>query len=90
MTTVLKIDSSIYSQAGQSSQLASQFIAALREREPDARVVERDLAREPVPHLDAARFQAFLTKPEDLAGPVAGAYFGRGIRWLRASRREGP
>ena len=65
MTKVLKINSSLYSQDGQSSQLATQFVDALREREPGIRVVERDLAREPVPHLDAARFQAFLTKPEE-------------------------
>jgi FMN-dependent NADH-azoreductase len=65
MTTILKINSSIYSEQGQSSQLASQFVDALLEREPGARVVARDLAREPIPHLDAARFQAFLTKPEE-------------------------
>jgi FMN-dependent NADH-azoreductase len=65
MTTILKLNSSIYSDAGASSQLAAQFVTALREREPGARVIERDLAREPLPHLDAARFQAFLTKPEE-------------------------
>ena len=65
MTTVLKIDSSLYSKAGQSSQLAAQFIDALAERQPGLRVIERDLGHEPVPHLDAARFQAFLTKPEE-------------------------
>ena len=65
MTTVLKIDSSLYSGNGQSSQLGSQFIDALRDREPGVRVIERDLAHDPIPHLDAARFQAFLTKPEE-------------------------
>jgi len=65
MTTILKLNSSIYSDAGQSSQLAGQFVTALIEREPDARLIERDLAREPLPHLDAARFQAFLTKPQE-------------------------
>jgi len=65
MTKVLKINSSIYSQDGQSSQLASQFIDALRERDPVTQVIERDVATEPLPHLDAARFQAFLTKPEE-------------------------
>jgi FMN-dependent NADH-azoreductase len=65
MTKVLKINSSLYSQGGQSSQLASQFVDALRERDPGLALVERDLALEPVPHLDAARFQAFLAKPEE-------------------------
>lgn len=65
MTKVLKINSSLYGEAGQSSQLATQYVDALREREPALRLVERDLVREPIPHLDAARFQAFLTKPEE-------------------------
>src|SRR5690349_1172039 len=65
MTKVLKINSSLYSQDGQSSQLARQFVDALRDRDPGLVLVERDLAREPIPHLDAARFQAFLAKPEE-------------------------
>lgn len=65
MTKVLKINSSLYSEGGQSSQLATQFVDALREREPGLQRVERDVARDPVPHLDAARFQAFLTRPEE-------------------------
>jgi FMN-dependent NADH-azoreductase len=65
MTNVLKIDSSIYAGNGQSSQLATQFIDALRERNADLRVIERDVVSQPLPHLDAARFQAFLTKPEE-------------------------
>ncbi|MGA9572392.1 MAG: NAD(P)H-dependent oxidoreductase, partial [Lysobacterales bacterium] len=32
---------------------------------PDGRVVTRDLAANPVPHLTTERFQAFLTAPED-------------------------
>ena len=64
MTTILNLSTSFYSQDGQSSRLAQQYIDALRDREPGAHVIERDLAREPVPHLDAARFQAFLTPPE--------------------------
>jgi len=85
MTTILKISSSIYSQAGQSSQLASEFVNALLEREPGARVVERDLAREPVPHLDAARFAAFTTKPEERTPEqqAVAAYSDRLIQDLR-------
>ena len=62
---VLKINSSLYAQDGQSSRLAAQFVDALRQGDPALQLVERDLAREPVPHLDAARFQAFLTRPEE-------------------------
>ena len=70
-TTILKLDSSIYGQGGQSAQLASQFVTALRERQPGTRVIERDVATEPLPHLDAARFQAFLTKPEERSAEQA-------------------
>ena len=65
MKTLLKIRSSIFSDGGQSSQLADRFVAAWREAHPDGRIRVRDLAREPVPHLDAQRFGAFLAKAED-------------------------
>jgi FMN-dependent NADH-azoreductase len=65
MKTLLQIQSSIFSNGGQSSQLAGRFVAAWRKANPGARVIVRDLASEPVPHLDAARFGAFLAKREE-------------------------
>jgi len=66
MTTLLQINASISNSNGQSSQLANQFVAALHERHPKAKVIVRDVAAaEPVPHLDAERFGAFITKPEE-------------------------
>ncbi len=65
MKTLLQIQSSIFSNGGQSSQLAGRFIAAWRASNPRGKVIVRDLAAEPVPHLDAARFSAFLSKPEE-------------------------
>jgi len=65
MTTLLQINSSINNGDGQSSRLANQFVAAFRERNPDARLIKRDLAAEAVPHLTAERFGAFITKPEE-------------------------
>lgn len=65
MKTLLQIDSSIFSNAGQSSQLAQRFVAGWQESHPGARVLHRDLAKDPVPHLDAAVFGAFLAKPEE-------------------------
>ena len=62
--TLLQINTSLFSHAGQSSRLAERFVAGLRATNPDLDVVVRDLAREPVPHLTAERFQAFLAKPE--------------------------
>ncbi len=65
MKTLLQIKSSIFSDGGQSSRLADEFVAAWREANPDGSVMVRDFAREPVPHLDAARFGAFLAKPAE-------------------------
>jgi len=66
MTTLLQINASISNSNGQSSQLANQFVAALHKRHPKAKVIVRDVAAaEPVPHLDAERFGAFITKPEE-------------------------
>jgi FMN-dependent NADH-azoreductase len=64
MKSLLQINSSLFSDGGQSSRLADSFVAAWRERHPGADVVVRDLARNPVPHLDAARFTAFVAKPD--------------------------
>ena len=64
MKTVLHLNSSIFGDGGQSSRLAEEFVAALRLEHPGAEVIRRDLARDPVPHLDAERFGAFLAKPE--------------------------
>ncbi len=62
MKTLLQIRSSIFSDGGQSSRLAERFVAAWRDANPGGAVIVRDLAREPVPHLNAARFGAFLAK----------------------------
>lgn len=61
MKTVLKLTSSLFSADGQSSRLAGQFVEKLRATEPGLRLLERDLAADPIPHLDAARFSAFTT-----------------------------
>ena len=60
MKTLLHLTSSIFGDGGQSSRLSAEFVAS----QPGARVIARDLARNPVPHLDAERFAAFLSKPE--------------------------
>lgn len=64
MTTLLQINASLNGANGQSTQLADAFVSAWQDANPASRIVVRDLAANPVPHLDAARFQAFLSKPE--------------------------
>jgi FMN-dependent NADH-azoreductase len=66
MTTLLQINASLNNHNGQSSQLANQFVAAFHQRRPEAKIVVRDVAAaEPVPHLNAERFGAFISKPEE-------------------------
>ncbi len=61
MTTLLQINTSLYSENGQSSKLTGEFVAAWQARHPEGRVVRRDLAADPLPHLTAERFLAFRT-----------------------------
>jgi FMN-dependent NADH-azoreductase len=64
MTTLLQINASINDDNGQSSQLANQFVAAFHARNPGAKIVVRNVAAaDPVPHLNAERFGAFITQP---------------------------
>jgi FMN-dependent NADH-azoreductase len=79
MTTLL-LKTSLFGDAGQSSQLATDF--ATRR---GGRLIVRDLAKDPVPHLSAERFQAFLAKPEARTPEqqAALAYSDRLIRELK-------
>ncbi|HEY8069646.1 MAG TPA: NAD(P)H-dependent oxidoreductase [Burkholderiales bacterium] len=61
MKTILQLNTSILSDEGQSTRLANDFVETLRKGE---KLIVRDLARDPVPHLDAERFGAFIAKPE--------------------------
>lgn len=64
MTSLLQINSSIFHNDGQSSQLADQFISAWINNHQETQLVIRDLAKNPLPHLNAERAQAFVTKPD--------------------------
>lgn len=61
---LLQINASLYSGQGQSSLLSERFVNSFRASHGDVRVVTRDVAGDPVPHLDARRFGAFLAAPE--------------------------
>jgi FMN-dependent NADH-azoreductase len=63
MSTLLQLNTSLFSTGGQSSRLADQFVARWRAAHAGGEVIVRDLARDPVPHLTAERFRAFLAKP---------------------------
>lgn len=65
MQNLLQINASMFSDNGQSTRLADQFVASWLAVNPGAKVVVRNIAEDPVPHLTAQRFGAFLAKPEE-------------------------
>jgi len=65
MKTLLQLNSSLFTGNGQSTRLSNEFVAAWHDANPDGKVIIRDLAANPVPHLDGERFGAFLAKPEE-------------------------
>ena len=63
MPKLLQLKTSLFANHGQSSQLSDAFVAAWQVSRPGAQVTVRDFAVDPVPHLDGAGFQAFLSQP---------------------------
>lgn len=58
MTTLLKVDSSIFGSNGNAHALTSYFVEKHLENTPDTKVIHRDFADEALPHYDAAAIQA--------------------------------
>lgn len=63
MKTLLKLTASIFGENGASSQLTEAFVARWLTTHPGARVIERDVATDPVPHLTGEVFAGFNAKP---------------------------
>ena len=64
MKTVLSINSSIFGDNSQSRQLSKQLLERITKTNPSVKIVERDLAKNPLPHLNGEQFSAFITPPE--------------------------
>lgn len=64
MSTLLQINSSLFGDNGNSSTLSNEFVQTWLAKHPDGKVIVRDLAKEEIPHLDAARVTAFFTPAE--------------------------
>lgn len=61
MKTLLQINSSVFGENGQSSQLNNLFVEEWLHLNPDAKVIKRDLTQDVIPHLDSTRVSAFFT-----------------------------
>lgn len=65
MKTLLVIKASIFGEQGNSSQLVEKYQARWQEKHPNGMVVIRDLAKDPIPHLDANIVMAWMTPEAD-------------------------
>jgi len=67
MKNLLNIRSSLNAEQSQSNQLTDHLLSTLN-AQGEYLITTRDLAAEPVPHLDGERFAAFLTDPNERSG----------------------
>ncbi|MEV7236177.1 NAD(P)H-dependent oxidoreductase [Streptomyces sp. NPDC051020] len=63
MTTLLHLDSAVFPQGSASREVTATFVKTWLEQHPDGQVVYRDLAANPLPHLDAAAAAAGAEDP---------------------------
>ncbi len=65
MATLLQLNTSLFRENGASSRLSRTYVEAWRRKHPDGKIIVRDLAAEPVPHLDANRLTALSSEPDN-------------------------
>lgn len=65
MATILNIKTSITGENSVSNQLSQAVIHQLLEKNPESKVVVRDLALEPIPHLEIHHFNASRLTDEE-------------------------
>lgn len=65
MLSILKINSSMFSERGVSSQLSSKLVAKLGGGTPKIEVLTRDLAMQPLPHFSAEYVAALAANEDD-------------------------
>ncbi|MDJ1131612.1 FMN-dependent NADH-azoreductase [Streptomyces iconiensis] len=75
MATLLHLDTSLFPREGSVSRdVAASFRAAWEEQHPDGTVIYRDLAANPVPHLDGVGAAAGFTAAADRTPEQAAAF----------------
>ncbi|YAF98962.1 MAG: FMN-dependent NADH-azoreductase (plasmid) [Nodularia sp. CChRGM 3473] len=65
MTHLLHIDTSARSERSHSRRMTREFVNTWKENFPTSTVTYRDLARNPVPHVDESWIEAAFTSPQD-------------------------
>ncbi|MEY9932857.1 FMN-dependent NADH-azoreductase [Catenulispora sp. GP43] len=78
MATLLHIDASLFpGEASASRTVTAAFADAWREAHPDGTVVHRDLAADPLPHIDALTVSAAFSDPATHTEAQAAAHAAR-------------
>ncbi|MEU9287767.1 NAD(P)H-dependent oxidoreductase [Streptomyces sp. NPDC048275] len=78
MATLLHIDSSVFPSGASSSRtVTAAFRKAWEEQHPEGTVVYRDVAADPVPHINAVAFSAGFAAPSDHTPEQAAAFAAR-------------
>ena len=85
MTNVLIIDSAATGDKSVSRKLTAEFAAQLKRRAPSARIVHRDVGRDPIPHLTEDTVSAIRGVPETEAGKATAALSDALIAELKAA-----
>ncbi|MFD7610001.1 FMN-dependent NADH-azoreductase [Streptomyces sp. NPDC059828] len=75
MATLLHLDSALFPQGSASRDVTAAFVKSWLEAHPEGKVVYRDLAAHPLPHLDAGAVSAGVEHPlrAELAAELAEA-----------------
>jgi FMN-dependent NADH-azoreductase len=73
MSHLLHLDSSLRTEGSRSRQLSARYAERWRAKHPGGTVTYRDLAADPVPHLDQAAFFSAFVPPADRTPEQAAA-----------------
>ena len=85
MTTALIVTSSANGDASVSSSLAATLVDRLREADPAAHIILRDVGADPLPHLTAATVAAIKGEPQSAAEREARALSDSLVAELQAA-----
>ncbi|MCZ0980202.1 NAD(P)H-dependent oxidoreductase [Streptomyces diastatochromogenes] len=88
MATLLHIDTSFAGENSHSRAVTAAFRRSWEAENPGGTVIYRDLAKEPVPHLEAAAYYAGNTDPADHSPEQRAAFALRGRLIEEAERAD--
>lgn len=71
---ILRIDSATTGRQSISRQLTDVIVSHFAQQNPQAKLVERDLVADPLPHIDEVTTAAIRTPPETHSKPVSDAF----------------